>query len=539
MRDCRQKLSQLRKARVPFNFGETILRKRPFAKVLLALASALLQICSLPSPDIGWLGWVALVPLIIATQGLSPLGAAGLGLVFGIVSSFGIYGWLFEVPSFDLRHAVVLALYVALYPAAWCAITAWLTRRQIPLLVAAPILWVAVDYLRAHAGFLALPWGTLAQTQHGNLAILQVASLGGEHALTYLLALGNTAIAGVLIQRERQAAVIAAIMLVIAHLWGASELYTATQGATIKVTAIQPNIQIAERETEEGRRANLERLEQLTRRAAADRPALIVWPESAIPGDLHRDLPLVTRVQHLSDQIGIPLILGAAQVEKFAKAESEITIEHRMFNTAHLFQPGKPLAHHLYRKRVLVPFGEYVPRADLIPWPEWLAPRVAEMTPGNDAQLFKVADDLSVGALICWENLFASLARESVQNGARLLVQLTNDAWFGNSAAPHQHNLMSVMRAVENRVPVVIASNTGPSQIIDAYGRIVAGAPGLFSEGIVPGEIRTSAAGTLYNAVGDRVLFTMLGGAGACMMWLIITGLFRRSSIVRAEVGKI
>lgn len=527
MRDCRPKFSQLRKARLPFNFSETILRKRPFAKVLLALASALLLICSLPSPDVGWLGWVALVPLMLACYDLPPMRAAQLGLLFGVVSSFGIYGWLFEVPSFDLRHAVVLSLYVGLYPTAWSAAVAWTTRRQVPLFVAAPILWVAIDYVRAHAGFLALPWGTLAQTQHANLPVIQVASLGGEHAVTFLVAFGNASLANMMLRREPRAVMIAGILVALAHLWGAGILHPASQEAALTITAIQPNIQIAERETEEGRRANLERLEQLTRRAAADRPALIVWPESAIPGDLHHDLPLVTRVQHLSDQIGIPLILGAAQVEKFAKAESEITIEHRMFNTAHLFQSGNPLAHHLYRKRVLVPFAEYLPRADLIPWPEWLAPRVAEMTPGNDAQLFKVADDLSVGALICWENLFASLARESVQNGARLLVQLTNDAWFGNSAAPHQHNLMSVMRAVENRVPVVIASNTGPSQIIDAYGRIVAGVPGLFSEGIVTGVIQTGAADTLYNAVGDRVLFSMLAGAGAWVMWPIIAGRFR------------
>lgn len=158
MRDCRCKSSQPSKARVPFNFSETILRKQPFTRVLLALASSLLLICSLPSPDIGWLGWVALVPLMLACHDLPPIRAAQLGLLFGVVSSFGMYGWLFEVPSFDLRHAVVLALYVALYPAAWCAATAWLTRRQIPVIVAAPILWVAVDYLRAHAGFLALPW---------------------------------------------------------------------------------------------------------------------------------------------------------------------------------------------------------------------------------------------------------------------------------------------------------------------------------------------------------------------------------------------
>jgi len=134
----------------------------PLARGLLALLSAALLVCSLPQPDIGWLGWIALVPLIIACQGLGPLSAAGLGLMSGIVASFGIYGWLFEVPSFDMRHAVILAVYVGAYPAGWCATLAWLTHRHASLIVTAPVLWVAVDYLRAHAGFLALPWGTLA-----------------------------------------------------------------------------------------------------------------------------------------------------------------------------------------------------------------------------------------------------------------------------------------------------------------------------------------------------------------------------------------
>jgi len=466
---------------------------------------------------------VALIPLIIACQGLRPLYAAGLGLMSGIVASFGIYGWLFEVPSFDLRHAVVLALYVSLYPVAWCATMAWFARRHAPLIVTAPVLWVAVDYLRANAGFLALPWGTLAQTQHHNLALLQVASLGGEQAVTFLVALGNAVLASVILRRERQAAVIAAIVLALAHLWGAAVLSATPQGSTIKVTAIQPNIQIAERKTEEGRRANLERLEQLTRMASADRPTLIVWPESAIPGDLRSDPLLVARLQRLTDQIGIPLIVGAAQVEKFATGQGEVTIGRRVFNTAYLLRPGVPLGQP-YRKRVLVPFAEYLPHSNFIPWPEWLAPRVSEMTPGERAQLFTVTADLSVGALICWENLFAPLARESVRNGANLLVQLTNDVWFGHSAAPHQHNLMSVMRAVENRVPVLIASNTGPSQIIDGYGRIVDGVPGLFVEGITTGNIQTDAAGTLYSAVGDLFVPTVLVCLGTFFVWRNITG---------------
>jgi apolipoprotein N-acyltransferase len=497
----------------------------PLARVLLALLSSALLICSLPSPDIGWLGWVALVPLIVACHGLRPLRAAGLGLMTGIVASFGIYGWLFEVPSFDMRHAVVLALYVSIYPTVWCAATAWLTRRQVPLLVTAPVLWVAVDYARAHAEFLALPWGTLAQAQHLNLAILQVASLGGEHAVTFLVALGNAALAGLILKRERRAAVIAGIVLALAHVWGMAVLSSVPQGETIAVTAIQPNIQIAERKTDEGRRANMERLEQLTRTAAAAHPAMIVWPESAIPGDLHTDPLLLTRVQSLSDTIGIPLIVGTAEVEKFATNDQEMTVGRRAFNSAYLVRPGEPLTQP-YRKRVLVPFAEYLPHPDVIPWPEWLAPRVSEMTPGDGAHLFTVTDRLSVGTLICWENLFAPLARESVHNGAHLLVQLTNDVWFGRSAAPRQHNLMSVMRAVENRVPVLIASNTGPSQIIDGYGRVVAGVPGLFTEGLAMGSIQTGTDSTLYTDVGDVFVLAVLAWLGALFAWRSVTGLW-------------
>ncbi|BFU96692.1 MAG: putative Apolipoprotein N-acyltransferase [Nitrospira sp.] len=474
-----------------------------------SLLSAGLLICSLPSPDVGWLGWVALVPLMVACHDLAPLRAAGLGLLFGIVSSFGIYGWLFEVPAFDLRHAIVLALYVAIYPTLWCAAVAWVARRHAPLILTGPILWVVADYLRAHAGFLALPWGTLAQTQHSNLAVLQIASLGGEHAVTFFVALGNVALAGLILGIDRRSAVIAIIALVLTHLWGATVLFNQPQGANVSVVAIQPNIQLADRTTEDGREASLGRLEELTRRVAADRPSLIVWPESAIPGELRSDSILTARLQRLVDEIETSLIVGAAQVEKFATGDSEITIGRRIFNSAHLLKPGQPSGQP-YRKRVLVPFAEYLPQSKIIPWPEWLAPRVTEMTPGDHSQLFNVTTDLSAGALICWENLFASLARESVREGANVLVQLTNDVWFGRSAAPLQHNLMSVMRAVENRVPIVIASNTGPSQIIDSYGKVVTGVPGLFHEGVVTGEVTVGAGPTLYTITGDSAMLVGL-----------------------------
>ncbi len=499
----------------------------PLVRVLLALLSAVLLICSLPAPDIGWLGWVALVPLMLACQGLRPRSAAGLGLMFGIVASFGIYGWLFEVPGFDMRHAIVLALYVGAYPAGWCAATAWVTRRHVSLILAAPALWVAIDYLRANAGFLALPWGTFAQTQHHNLAILQIASLAGEHAVTFLVVLGNAAIVSVILRGAQLGAVIAGVILALAYVWGASVLSFEQPEPTIRVAAIQPNILIGERKTEVGRRENMNRLEQLTLTAAADRPTLIVWPESAIPGNLQSNPGLIARLQGLSDTIGIPLILGAAEVEKFATGDKEIRMDRRVFNTAHLLRPGEPLAQP-YRKRVLVPFAEYLPHPDIIPWPEWLAPRVSDMTPGESAQLFNVTTDLSVGALICWENVFAPLARESVKDGANLLIQLTNDVWFGRSAAPWQHNLMSVMRAVENRVPIVIASNTGPSQIIDGYGRVVASAPDIFIKGLATGNIHTGVGGTMYTANGDVFVFGVLTWLGVFLIGQSVIGLWTR-----------
>ena len=476
-------------------------RHSRFVRGGLALLSAALLIGSLPSPDIGWFGWVALVPLLISIDGLRPLQAAGLGLVTGMLASFGIYGWLFEVPSFDLRHAVVLALYVGAYPAIWASATAWALRQHVPLIVCAPVFWLLIDYLRAHAGFLALPWGTLAQTQHHNLPLLQAAGVIGEHGITFLVALGNAALAALCLRQERRFAAATLLILITVHAGGATELFSSTSGHSITVTAIQPNIQIGDRTTEAGRDINLTRLERLTREAASSHPDLIVWPESAIPGDLS-DPSLISRLQRLSRETGVPLILGAAQVEKFATGDSLLTIGRRAFNTAHLFQPNGSTSPP-YRKRMLVPFAEYLPHADIIPWPEWLAPRVTELTAGDTGQLFTLAPRISVGALICWENLFSDLARESVNSGAQLLVQLTNDVWFGQTAAPKQHNLMSVMRAVETRTPVVIASNTGPSQVIDGYGRVVVTTSGSFLESTIAGVVALGGGGTVYSRTGD------------------------------------
>lgn len=496
-------------------------------RMALGFLSGALIVASLPSPDIGWLAWIALVPLIIACQHVQPLRAAAIGYIHGFAAAFGIYNWMFQLPAFGWRHAFVLASYVAIYPTLFCAALALFNRWRAPLIFSAPALWTAVEYLRANAGFLALPWGTLAHTQHDNLAILQFASIAGEHGVTFLVALGNAAMAQTMVtllshrssdaplwkrgargdfspnhvatskspliplfqrgkegRRGSSAVIVAVAIILLAHAWGAWVLYSESSGPTLRVAAIQPNIQIAERESKAGIARSYARLEQLTRTAAASKPDLIVWPENAVAGNLHNDGTMVSRLQALVEEIGVPIVVGAAEVQKFSTGERQMTFRSKVFNSAYLLQPRTVLSEP-YRKRMLLPFGEYLPYEKIIPWPEWLAPKVSEMTPGETAQLFQMPNHTKIGALICWENLFAPLARDSVESGAQVLVQLTNDVWFGNTAAPYQHNLATVMRAVENRVPIVIASNSGPSQIIDAYGRVLGRTSRIFDSSVI------------------------------------------------------
>ena len=179
---------------------------RVSVKMVLLLSSAVLLTCSLPEPDIGWLAWIALVPLLIVCDGATLLGAAGLGFLFGTAANIGIYHWLFAVNGFGIHHFLILSTFFALYPAVWCAGISWLRRRGSALLFTAPALWVGLDYLRAHAGFMAFPWGTLAHTQHENLAVLQIATITGEYGVTFLIIMANAAIAEMILKlRSRKA----------------------------------------------------------------------------------------------------------------------------------------------------------------------------------------------------------------------------------------------------------------------------------------------------------------------------------------------
>ncbi|SLM49205.1 putative Apolipoprotein N-acyltransferase [Nitrospira japonica] len=479
-----------------------IMSSRMATRCGLALLTSALLSGALPPLDWGWLAWVALAPLLLACSGLTPLRAAALGLLSGVATAYGTMYWIFEVPAFGILHFLLGASYLALYPTIWCVGIAWMMRAGVTLTLPATALWVVLDYVRSHAGFLAFPWGTLAQTQHQNLAILQVATVAGEYGVTCIVALGSAAIAGIIVQRAWRSALFAGAIVLLAHAFGSLALWIEHPLPTLRLAAVQPNIPVGGLTTAEGRKMSFDRLELLTRTAAAMKPALIAWPETAMAGSVQGNPLLAAELQALAQTVGTPIMLGVSEVEKFSSSDDRGEIRRHAYNSAYLVSPDLPLSKP-YHKRVLMPFGEYMPLERFVSWPSWVGGRGYDRSSGNRPQLFSLPDGTVFSVLICWESLFSGLSRESVDEGARLLVQLNNPAWFGRSAASQQQNLSSVLRAVENRVPVLVASNTGPSQIIDAHGRIVVQSTRLFEPDVVVGEVAPGRNPSLYTRTGD------------------------------------
>lgn len=480
----------------------------------LALSSAVLLVVAFPSPDRGGLAWIALAPLAFACRDLRPIRAAGVGLLVGGGAAFGLCRWMFEVPGFGARHALLLALYLGLHPALWCLGLGRLVRGPLPLVLTASALWVALDYARAHAGPLAVAWATLAHSQHRNLPILQVASVAGEYGVTFLVVMASIALAQLVRDRDWRAAGAVALLVGGLHLAGALALDPPPSQLTMRVAVVQPSIHSSERATPEAYAASVERLVRLTRDAARTRPALIAWPETAVRR-LAADLSLQARLGALALESGAPLAVGASDIEKFTLSGGR-ELGSRVHNTAYLIEPGRPLGAP-YRKMRLVPFGEYIPFEGVVPWPAWLAPGPINGVAGEVRRLFVLPNGTTLAMLICWENLFGDFVRGAVKDGAQLVVQLTNDSVFGPTAASRQHSLASILRAVENRVPVVIASNTGPSAIIDPWGRVLAELPRLFVEGVTVADVPLGGRPTLYTRWGDSFALAMAAVAALAL----------------------
>jgi apolipoprotein N-acyltransferase len=468
--------------------------------VCACVAAALLA-ATVPPLAFGWLAWVALVPLVLAVRGLSPtdcglsIGRAALvGAAFGALSSAAIHFYLWRFAVFGWLDALVLLAYLALYPAAWCALLAWLGARRVPLPMAGAAGWALLHVLRSHAGFLSLPWDALSHSQVGDLAILQAASLGGAPLVGFAVCLGNLALAEAWRMRSARPQVWPLAALVALHAWGLLRIARAPRTTNLDVAIVEPGPNTGSRDDQ------LARLRALTLRAAAEHPAFVVWPESAVHGYVF-DALLREDVAEIAQEARVPVLLGSGDFGKYAE-DAGLAAEDVQFKNQAFFVPAEAAGavQGPYTKNRLVPFAETVPLSGHVTWPRWLVGRMRHGIAGEDPGLFRLPDGRLVGVLICWENLFTDLSRRLERDGASILVQLTNDTDFPGDAAPRQHAVGSVMRAVEYARPVIVASAGGPSFAVDAYGRKSREIEG--KDATLTASVNTEQGATVYARVG-------------------------------------
>jgi apolipoprotein N-acyltransferase len=250
--------------------------------------------------------------------------------------------------------------------------------------------------------------------------------------------------------------------------YGESRLKTldalAAASEKVNVAVVQGNIEQAVKWDMAFRTQTIDTYVRLSRQANTARPDLIVWPETATPFYLLYNIELTKTVLQAIQDIGTYFVVGSPTVEFTDQGE-------HYFNSAYLVTPDGDIADR-NDKVHLVPFGEYVPFKRFLPFISHIVAQVGEFRPGQvgDTLDWPSAD---IGVLICYEIIFPELAARMVANNAGILVNITNDAWFGKSSAPHQHFSMAVFRAVENRRALVRAANTGISGFIDPAGRVV------------------------------------------------------------------
>ena len=510
----------------------------------LAALSGVLLYFSLPSFDLSFVAWIALVPLLVALRQGSYREAFLLGMLAAAVA-YGLHvRWALDLGDLPFVSFLLIILYASLYVGVFGVFyLAQVRRCSWPAPLAAALLWVALEFIRSNLSFLAWPFALLGYSQYQTPAILQLASVTGVYGISFLIVLVNEAIAEAALWASARrtavptlqksglivsGAVIAAVVLVVL-LWGSQRANLAGTAKTIlTVSLVQGNIPQKEK-WDAGFRKKIEgRYRELTLKASQDRPDLIIWPESATPGYLRgRDPSVYRAVKELVGETGTPLLVGSASHAKIHRAERR---EYRLRNSVFLLDSGGKIVSG-YDKMRLLPFGEYLPLEGRFPWPRWIVPDNGTFTAGNSATVFELLGR-RFGVVICWEIFFPNLFRTFVNANVDFMVNPTNEAWFDPEAS-RQFLSMSVFRAVENGVTLLRAANTGITSLIDPLGnvrdRVRDGAGNdIMVAGVLTVSVPPPIGPTFYTRYGDLFAVACMALSAVFLITAIRPGNMRR-----------
>lgn len=371
--------------------------------------------------------------------------------------------------------------------------------------------WLFVPFLGAAAWcvcewaqnlfWFGVPWARLSVTQHRVLPIIQSASVIGSLGVSFLIALIAAFLSEAYIRycegkRVNAPVLVASCIFIVNFVFGAVTLnLPQSKNDTVIAAAIQGNISSSDKWADNSVSASLDVYCSLTEDAVKKTSAkLVVWPETVIISSLNLSEYVTDTVSELSDRLDCYIAVGSF----YSEGEND-------YNAVYLFHPDGSINENVYKKRHLVPFGEYLPMADLLyavcPPLKSINMFDQPLSQGTESELFKTPIG-KIGALVCFDSIYEGLTLDSVRDGAELIVLSTNDSWYKDSAAVRQHNGHAVLRAVENGRCIVRAANTGISTVISDKGRIITSLPPL-TDGYVFAEVSTSDQRTLFSYTGN------------------------------------
>ncbi len=489
-------------------------------RLLLPLLAGILASASFPRIGLGCLAWISTAILALFVSECLTVRTAILGgLVAGAIERSALLIWIPPVmskygglPQAEAWGAFVpLIVMLALFPAAVCAATRFLMNRLGEgLILAFPILWVAMEYSLSYVPFGGFPWLLAGYSQTKYLPLIQIADLTGIYGVSFVLLWFNVSLAWVYVKRtagrRRFLPMTTAVVLISASLaygwtrirhWGGLE-------PDRRVAMIQGDLSA----DEDWQQLRWDLEEGYARLAARIRPGdadLLVLPEAPSPVTFEQDADYRESMRRLAGRFGLGLIFNNIAYE-------EVNGEPRYFNSAYFMNSqGEVVAR--YDKIHLVPFGEYIPLKRLFGFAQTVTKDVGGFDPGSAYSVALVGGQ-PVNAIICFEAVFPRLEREFVLRGSRLIVNLTNDRWYGTSAAPYQHLLMSRWRAIENRRYLLRATNSGISAVIDPLGRVRA-STALLTRDVCLGRFAFVSETSFYSRHGDWF-------AGLCAMITVV-----------------
>ena len=502
-------------------------------RAALAVASGLALGLAFPKFDYGLLAWIAFVPLFYVLEGENLRRVFGWAWLQGFASYIGSLYWI-PIPLHDFADvqmglAILPMLLLAGIVAIDTAVAIWAgefaaRRTRIPAVLTMPIAWTAVEWVRTYfpVGF---PWNLVGYTAYRNLELIQFAEFTGVYGVSALIVFFNAVVYLVIFRRgtsrlqtiSLSSLTVMMVALVAFGAWRIANLKNAPAEGTLKVAMVQANIPQSLKWDPKFLPQSYGVYQEETTNAAKRGADLITWPEAAAaflflpddryPAALAEDAAYRQKLLTMAQNIGVPILFGAP-------ALAQLDGQLGFYNRAYLVSAkGEVVAH--YDKMQLVPFGEYVPARSILGFfVNRVVKGLGDMVPGDQQTLFSVKG-AKLGVLICYESIFPDFTRREVNLGANILVNITNDAWYGESSAPFQVLAMAALRSVETKVPMVRTANTGISALIEPSGRITNRTP-LFKRGTEIVDVSFRPVRTVYTMVGDLfaeicVVLTMIG----------------------------